>query len=110
MPLYFAYGSNMNPDQIKACFGDELGEPLFIGSLENHRLTFTRYSERQGGGVADIETVDSETVWGVAFEVSDAILDKLDKLEGAKLDPPAYRRISKKVRVHGKDANPITRP
>ncbi len=52
MPNYFAYGSNMSQDQIRArCPSHKF---LCAAELPGHKLAFTRYSRKRECGVADI--------------------------------------------------------
>src|SRR5438874_2429090 len=104
MPLYFAYGSNMDTDYLKTRRGLEaIGNPLFTAELASFGLAFTRYSRLQNGGVADIVADTGKTVWGAVFELTDDQLNALDALEGAKADPPAYRRRTVTVTAHTQD-------
>jgi gamma-glutamylcyclotransferase len=57
--------------------------------LPGYRLAFTRYSRGRRGGSADAVVDDASEVWGVLYEVDDACLKAMDKVEGA---PHAYRR------------------
>lgn len=77
---YFAYGSNMHPEQMRGvCPGSRF---VTIGKLPDYRLDFTRFSKVRGGGVADIvHDYDSE-VWGVVYAVPETDLDALDEKEG----------------------------
>ena len=77
---YFAYGSNLDLLQMKRrC---PLSKLISKGKLPDYRLTFNRYAEGWGGGVADvIQHADSE-VWGLIFEISDSDLVRLDNYEG----------------------------
>lgn len=91
MPLYFAYGSCMNLNDltrsgIEATFVD-------TAVVINYRLAFSRYSYYRKGGVADIVKAKRKMVEGVLFEVPN--FKTLDLREGA---PWVYRRI--RVRVY----------
>jgi len=84
--LYFAYGSNMNSDDLATwCRGHQtdirLGNPK-VASLPDFKLAFTRHSEQRNGGVADIVRAPGETVWGVLFEVDEVSLKNIDKKRG----------------------------
>ncbi|MCH8063679.1 MAG: gamma-glutamylcyclotransferase, partial [Chloroflexi bacterium] len=85
---YFAYGSNMNPDQIR-CVSPKA---VFISTvrLQSHRLDFTRFSKRRCGGVADIVPDPNAETWGVLYEVEEEDLKALDKKEGVPVC--AYKR------------------
>jgi gamma-glutamylcyclotransferase (GGCT)/AIG2-like uncharacterized protein YtfP len=79
--LYFAYGSNMSWTQMQhRCPGARF---KCVAKLADHKLAFTRTSERwQGGGVADVAPDSGKAVWGVVYEVTPADLDSLDRWEG----------------------------
>jgi gamma-glutamylcyclotransferase (GGCT)/AIG2-like uncharacterized protein YtfP len=80
--LYFAYGSNLNPDEMRErCPSHHV---VGMAALADHRLAFPRNSERWGGGTAGLEHAHGETVWGVVFELSDEDLASLDVVEGFK--------------------------
>ncbi len=82
--LYFAYGSNMDREQIR----ERCPESRFIttGRLKDFRLVFSRWSEDWGGGVADIEPSEGDVVEGVVYEISANDLSSLDSYEGYPLD------------------------
>jgi len=63
--LYFAYGANLNPDQMyrERCPGSHF---LCRGLLEGHRLVFNSRSS-QGGGIAGLERSPGDSVWGVVY-------------------------------------------
>ena len=99
---YFAYGSNMHSGEMRCWCPSPNATFISIARLANHRLDFTRRSEKRRGGVADIVPAAGQTVWGVLYEVSSADLARLDAKEGARRDamegaPNAYER--KKVEV-----------
>jgi cation transport regulator ChaC len=90
--LYFAYGSNMDEEQMRAhC-------PTFrrvdSACLHGHRLAFTRRSVVSGTGVADVVAAPRGGVWGVLYEVSGGDLEALDRKEG---NGWAYVREQKRV-------------
>ena len=74
--LYFAYGSNMNQEQMSTrCRGSELG------SLA--RLTGWRYFIN-GRGYAGIEESPSDHVLGCLWSLEDEHAASLDRYEGVK--------------------------
>jgi gamma-glutamylcyclotransferase len=94
--LYFAYGSNMDEQQMRAhC-------PTFrrvdSACLHGHRLAFTRRSIVSGSGVADVLAAPRGSVWGVLYEVGDGDLEALDRKEG---NGWAYAREQKSVTLAG---------
>ena len=76
--LYFAYGSNMNWDQMQ----DRCPSAQFIckAKLPNHRLEFTRQSKKRG--VADAVKNSGSDIWGVIYEINNNDISRLDKKEG----------------------------
>jgi gamma-glutamylcyclotransferase (GGCT)/AIG2-like uncharacterized protein YtfP len=72
----------------------------FLGraELRDHRLAFTRRSQRTGTGVADALAARGASVWGALYELDEAHLAALDEKEG---NGWAYER--KLVRVSGDD-------
>jgi len=78
--LYFAYGSNMDWAQMQQRCPDAGFRA--IGLLEGHRLCFPRRSKLRECGVASIQPVAGERVWGVVYEVSTTGLAALDGHEG----------------------------
>jgi cation transport regulator ChaC len=82
--LVFAYGSNMDAEQMKRRCPDSKDElcPL-VAKAEGWKLCFPRYSERRRGGVGSIIRAPGETVWGVVYRiVSHEDLVSLDRAEG----------------------------
>ena len=81
---YFAYGSNLDLSQMKRrCPECRL---ISKGSLSGHSLTFNRFSNGWGGGVADVIQDQDSKVWGLVFEISDSDLERLDRYEGYHKD------------------------
>lgn len=94
--LYFAYGSNMDPVQMRdRAPGARARGPA---RLAGYRLTFTRDSPGWGGGVGHVEPSPGDEVWGVLWEITDADLASLDEYEGVSVG--AYVRRAMMVR-HG---------
>lgn len=89
MPLYFAYGSNLDTRQMqRRCPSAHV---VGIGRLPGHRLAFSRFSESRGCGVADIVAAAGQEVWGLLYELSeDDLSGSLDHCEGF---PDCYTRL-----------------
>jgi gamma-glutamylcyclotransferase (GGCT)/AIG2-like uncharacterized protein YtfP len=85
MELYFAYGSNLNMEQMKKRCPDSL--PFGRAILYNHQLVFK--ANPRGRGVADVVPVKGKRVHGAVYEVSKEDLKKLDRFEGT---PTVYKR------------------
>ena len=106
--LYFAYGSNMNWQQMQ----DRCSSACFVGValLPDHKLAFTRKSSKRGCGVADAVPTQGQRVWGVLYEVAALDIAELDKSEGylpgrAK---NSYFRRECVVLLNGDDQQPRT--
>ena len=80
--LYFAYGSNLDLDQMRERLPDV--RVVGLAALRDHRLTFPLYFERWGGGTAGVTHAHGGTVWGVLYEMSETDLAALDAHEGWK--------------------------
>ncbi|MBM2826227.1 MAG: hypothetical protein HW403_291 [Dehalococcoidia bacterium] len=92
--LYFAYGSNMSPTQMK----ERCQDARFVStaSLEGHRLAFLLYSNAWHGGVCGLVRDDADVVWGVVYDLSEEDMSRLDAWEGA---PQSYYRQPAQVRL-----------
>lgn len=93
MPLYFAYGSNLDIEQMRQrCPSARV---IGVGRLSDHRLAFSRYSDSRGGGVADIVPDEGQVVWGLLYDVSERDLKgNLDRYEGY---PRHYTRLRLRI-------------
>ena len=81
--LYFAYGSNMNWQQMKErCPSARF---VSIALLRGYKLAFTRKSIKRGCGVADIVREPGNKVWGVVYDLSRLDVEKLDQSEGYRM-------------------------
>ena len=78
--LYFAYGSNLDPEQMRArCPSHHV---IGLAALRDHRLAFPLFSPSWGGGVASLHLAHGETVWGMLYELTDSDLKSLDEAQG----------------------------
>lgn len=91
---YFAYGSNMDQNQMK----ERCPNSILIGKavLKNYRLDFFEYSPRWQGGCADIVPDKNSEVWGLLYDVLESDINELDKFEGS---PSFYRRTTMQVEI-----------
>jgi len=108
--LYFAYGSNMNWDQMRErCPSAKF---VCIARLTNHRLVFPRKSDTRGCGVSSVEAAKNGDVWGVVFQIDELDVGRLDKREGYNpiLEPERNSYVRKEIRVDGDgdNARPLT--
>ncbi len=106
--LYFAYGSNMNWQQMQ----ERCRSARFVGlaKLSDYGLAFTRKSVNRGCGVADVVPEPGKSVWGVVYEIGDLDLGKLDRSEGCRpgREMNSYWRRECMVYLDGDDARPLT--
>ncbi len=77
--LYFAYGSNMNWPLIKERAPS--AEFFSVAKLKDHRLAFTRKSNRRGCGSADAVPEQGQNVWGVIYQIEERDFGSLDEAE-----------------------------
>jgi hypothetical protein len=92
--LYFAYGSNMDPVQMRRrCPSARF---VTIARLADHQLAFSRRSMRRRSGVADVVPAPGDAVWGIVYRLlSVRDIEVLDAAEGFR---PARRRAQGYVR------------
>jgi gamma-glutamylcyclotransferase len=86
--LYFAYGSNMHPEQMQTrCPGCSF---VAAARLRDHGLVFSRpWAAWGGGGVADIQPSPGRIVEGVVWQITQTHRGALDEYEE---HPTAYTR------------------
>ena len=92
---YFAYGSNLNLEGMKARCADCV--PAGTATLDDWSLTFR--------GVADIERLQGRRTYGALWGISDRDLERLDSYEGY---PRVYRRRLVSVRVGEREVGALT--
>lgn len=106
---YFAYGSNLNQDDLdKWC--DKHGEPrLNLKSKAWHRatlhdfaLSFNCYSRTRRCGAANIQPSPGECVRGVVFEITQPELELIARKEGT---PKTY--VEKNVALELEDGTRV---
>jgi gamma-glutamylcyclotransferase len=105
--LYFAYGSNMNWQQMKErCTSARF---VNIACLPEYKLAFTRKSDKRGCGVADVVCEPGQKVWGVVYELSQGDLRKLDRFEGYRMgrQENSYWRLDCQVLQNGDVLRPL---
>ena len=97
----FAYGSNMDVDDLQAWFmrnGYTAArvERMTRAELADHRLVWNYRSKSRRGGAANVEPAPGNTLHGVALLVNAGTLAALDKKEG---HPRSYSRGAAKVSI-----------
>jgi gamma-glutamylcyclotransferase len=94
---YFAYASNLSKKRMQLhC---PASKPMFTAVLPNYKLIFSGWSREWHGGKATIQAFRGGKVRGAIYEVTDACLRQLDKLEAG------YSRLN--VTVFDEDNQPI---
>ena len=89
---YFAYGSNMNWEDLDKWCEENGYSPIDPGSnvepgyVKGYRLIFNHWSRSRGGGVLNIIRSVGDEVCGVIFTLSDEDFQKIKEKEG-----PAYK-------------------
>ena len=97
--LYFAYGSNINLDQMaQRCPDAQVVGPV---TLENYELLF--HGNLRGAGVATIAPREGSTVHGLLWNITPECERSLDYYEGY---PHLYGK--EPVTVHGHDGQEHT--
>jgi gamma-glutamylcyclotransferase (GGCT)/AIG2-like uncharacterized protein YtfP len=90
---YFAYGSNMNHEQMKTrCPSSRFITKVF---LEGYTFVYDGYSTIHKGAVANVIPSIGEIVWGGLFEINEDSLSALDFYEGY---PTTYQRKELEVK------------
>jgi len=102
--LYFAYGSNMDWERITHRDRAPSAQFLLRATLPDYKLAFTRWSQKQQTGTADVVIFPVGIVWGVVFDIDPAEKPKLDAAEG--VNSGAYRPEPAIVLAE----NDVTRP
>lgn len=93
--LYFAYGSNMNEDELTEIDVKILRAEKAI--LRGYKIALTHNAITRKGGTLDILYPEGNTVEGVLYEIRDGDKGKIDKKEGVKSG--AYRKMPEPLSV-----------
>jgi hypothetical protein len=111
MPIYFAYGSNMDWTQMRnRCSSARF---ICLALLKDHCLAFTRRSVSRDCGVADVLPARGQNVWGIVYQISKEDLSQgLDPTEGFRPnrspDKNAYNRRQGAVYQDGVGTKSLT--
>lgn len=81
---YFAYGSNMNKEQILARGVQH--KVIAVAKLSNYQLAFFGYSKVWGGAVETVIPALGHEVWGVIYDLSSSERERLDDWQDVRLD------------------------
>ena len=88
MMHYFAYGSNMNWDDLDKWCGEHDYSPIHPGSnvergvIKDYRLIFNHWSRSRNGGSLNIVRSAGNEVCGVLFTLEDEDFQKIKEKEG----------------------------
>jgi cation transport regulator ChaC len=81
--LYFAYGSNMCEQRLRAADRAPSARALAVARLPRYRLIFNKKSKDRSYKANIVRTGRrSDDVWGVVFEIADSDRAALDRAEG----------------------------
>ncbi len=94
--LCFAFGSNMNAEQMARRVPGAF--EVAVATLRDFDLDFVGWSSGWGGGVATVAPRRGRNVAGVLYALTDEQLAALDRFEGV---PTVYRRETCSVIVRG---------
>lgn len=97
--LYFAYGSNLCPDERARWLATHgLTEadlrPVSAALLADHELSFGYWSQRRAGGALDVRPSLGSVVQGALFTVSERGWQMLDIKEGVAHPDTGYARTA----------------
>jgi hypothetical protein len=81
---YFAYGSDLNPDQMTSRCHDP--KVLAVARLRDHALGFFGHSKKWDGGEETLIRRPGEDLWGVVYELSFSDAEHLDSWQDVRLD------------------------
>jgi hypothetical protein len=92
---HFAYGSNMDEEELTTYIQSEGGDPSAVSNprwarLDDWRLVFNYFSPGRRAGAANIEPAQGQYVEGVLWNATEEALDAIDRREGR---PQRYERI-----------------
>ena len=81
MKMYhFAYGSNMNTDELKKYLASDI-KIIGVGYLDNYIFKYRKIKDRKLSAKGNIEKRSGSRVYGIVFELNGS-LEKLHKKEG----------------------------
>jgi gamma-glutamylcyclotransferase len=96
---YFAYGSNMNWQQMKRrCPSSRF---VCVARLPGYRFAIARHSQLRNCGTANILVEHESEVWGIVYDLNDVDLRRLDGFEDG------YRREKVHVYAIGDGNHPL---
>lgn len=98
--LYFAYGSNLDPDRMSQRLGGAV-EPVCIANLYGYQLTYDAGNPKYASSYANISYTGDmrEAVKGVVYKLRSGKIDELDQFEGVHDPITGYARFDTNVTV-----------
>ena len=108
--FYFAYGSNMDPRQMKMrCPSSRFD---CVALLPDHKISFTLRSKRRRCGVANIVPSTGGEVFGVLYQINGSrdweVLDAAEGFQPSNKRGNTYIRTTRNVQKQGKFSTHIT--
>jgi hypothetical protein len=95
LPVYFAYGSNLDPETMRArCPAHRF---LCRAILHDHVLVFRGHDREWGGAVATVEHAPGSMVHGVVHELTASDFESLDRVQ-TYLGPQHTANLHDRVR------------
>jgi gamma-glutamylcyclotransferase len=82
--LFFAYGSNMNPEQI--AFRCQRPEIFAVAYLPDHAISFHGYTKKWDGSQEGLTYQPGKQLWGIIYKLSFSDMDRLDAWQDARLN------------------------
>jgi gamma-glutamylcyclotransferase len=82
--FYFAYGSNMNEEQMRSRGVKPLS--VAVAKLAEHRISFHGYAKTWDGALETVVPAPDREVWGVIYKLTFSDADKLDSWQDVRLD------------------------
>ena len=81
---YFAYGSNMNAEQMQSRGARPLS--VVVAKLPDHAIAFHGYSKTWDGAVETVVSAPGHEVWGVIYKLTFSDANSLDSWQDVRLD------------------------
>lgn len=110
MKYYFAYGSNMDQEDLSAWCAGRGYAPVILrnprmAELRGYRLDFNYYSTSRASGAANIMPADGSSVFGIVVELADDDFAAIRAKEGW---PGSYREMLLPVHAGDEIVNALT--
>src|SRR5688572_10496479 len=103
MPLVFQFGSNCHSPRLNDArrLGGKAQSLGLAQTEERYELTFNKFSTTNGCAAADLvkPRKGGRQIWGVIYEVTNADLKKLRKIEGGAYRQQRIRIVGRRERV-----------